>query len=365
MIKFLDVRKINLRHKQAFEGILENLLERGQYVLGEKVSEFEKAFAAYCGVKHCVGVANGSDALTLIIDAYKTMGMITEESEVLVPSNTYVGSILSISRSRLKPVLVEPEAGTCLMDHNKILSSITSKTRMIMPVHLYGQVCDMDEINCIAREHNLLVVEDSAQCHGAIYNGKRSGNLGHASGFSFYPSKNLGALGDGGAITTNDDALAETLTALHNYGSATKFYNSYKGINSRLDEIQAAFLLEKLKFLDEDNKRRQAIASRYLKQIRNEKIKVTTLTESARHVWHLFTVRTDNREAFRQYLFNNGIETSVHYPIPPHFQEAYAEWKHSSYPISEKIHETTVSLPISPVMDETEVEKVIRVVSNY
>lgn len=248
MISFLDLKTINLRHKSAFDKSLLEILSNGWFILGSKVNAFEKDFAAYCGTDYCISVANGLDALILIFEAYKELGLLTEGDEVLVPANTYIASILAISRSGLSPILIEPEDGTCLIDHSLIEQHITSKTKAILPVHLYGQICEMDAINEIARRYNLLVVEDSAQSHGAIYKGRRSGNLGHASGFSFYPGKNLGALGDGGAITTNDRQLATTLLALRNYGSIKKYENIFIGVNSRLDELQAAFLLEKLSF---------------------------------------------------------------------------------------------------------------------
>lgn len=366
MISFLDLKKVNLRHQPAFESSLRETLEKGWFILGSKVEEFEKTFAEYCGTQHCISVANGLDALILIFEAYRELGRLNVGDEVLVPANTYIASILAISRAGLVPVLVEPETTTCLIDPQEIEKNITPKTRAILPVHLYGQLCNMEAIRSVAIKHNLLVVEDSAQSHGAFYHGKRSGNLGDASGFSFYPGKNLGALGDGGAITTNDSTLATTLKALRNYGSHKKYENLYQGINSRLDEIQAAFLLEKLKCLDEDNNIRRRIADLYLQGITNKKITLPVVVEPQQHVWHLFTVRTDNRNDFQQYLQQNGIQTVIHYPIPPHQQKAYQSlWPNKVFPVSEKIHNTIISLPISPVLTDEEVKFVIDTINKY
>jgi dTDP-4-amino-4,6-dideoxygalactose transaminase len=285
--------------------------------------------------------------------------------EVIVPSNTYIASILAISKAGLTPVLAEPDEATCLLSAGNIEEKITAKTRAIMPVHLYGQVCDMDAINNIAKKRGLKVIEDSAQSHGAIYNGKRSGNLGDASGFSFYPGKNLGALGDAGAVTTNDDELANVIRSLRNYGSHIKYQNNYKGINSRLDELQAAFLLEKLNFLDADNERRKQVAGQYLSGIDNPEISLPTCIHPEGHVWHCFTVRTGNRDGFQKYLLDHGIQTVIHYPVPPHKQKAYKEWNEHSYPVSEKIHNQIISLPVSPVLINTEIEKIIDVINLY
>jgi dTDP-4-amino-4,6-dideoxygalactose transaminase len=365
MIPFLDLKKINLRHQEAFEASLEELLAKGWFILGEKVMAFENAFAAYCGTRHCIGVANGLDALILIIEGYKELGLMQNGDEVIVPSNTYIASILAISRAGLKPVLVEPNEQTCLIDAGLVEEKITTRTRAIMPVHLYGQLCDMDAINGIAKKHGLKLIEDSAQSHGALYKGKRSGNLGDASGFSFYPGKNLGALGDGGAITTNDDGLAQVLKALRNYGSHEKYKNLNKGINSRLYELQAAFLLTKLTLLDADNDRRREIAAMYISGIQNPLIVLPTCADREAHVWHCFTVRTADRDGFQKYLTANQVQTLVHYPVPPHMQEAYGEWKDLSFPVSEAIHKTIISLPISPVMIDQEVEKITQLINLY
>lgn len=365
MIPFLDLQKINLRHEQDFKNALEDILQRGWFILGEKLTEFEGLFAQYCGVKHCLGVANGLDALILILEAYKELGVMKTGDEVLVPANTYIASILAISKAGLNPVLVEPRLDDYLIDTAKIEEKITARTVAIMPVHLYGQVCEMNAINALAKKHNLKVIEDSAQSHGAFYHGKRCGNLGDASGFSFYPGKNLGALGDGGAITTNDDLLADVIKAYRNYGSHEKYNNKFKGINSRLDELQAAFLSIKLKHLDDDNERRRSIANVYLKNIKNPAITLPVVNNPDGHVWHLFVVRTKARNALQRYLHEGGIQTVIHYPIAPHRQHAYKELINCIYPVSDIIHNSIISLPITPVMANADFEKVIAVINKY
>ena len=363
MISFLDLRKLNMRHEAAFKEAFDDLLNSGWFILGQKCTDFEKAFATYCGTKHCIGVANGLDALILILEAYREMGKLKVGDEVLVPANTYIASILAIYKAGMVPVLVEPRLEDCLISPERLAGSLTSKTRAVMPVHLYGQLCNMEAINAFAKEHKLLVIEDSAQSHGAIQNGRRSGNLGDASGFSFYPGKNLGALGDGGAITTNDDELATALRALRNYGSEEKYKNKYKGLNSRLDELQAALLHVKLHSLDEDTARRREIARRYRQEITNPLITLPVAHTEDGHVWHLFVVRTADRNKLQRYLTDKNIQTVIHYPIPPHKQEGYSELAGKSYPVSEEIHNTVLSLPISPVMTEEEVKEVISTIN--
>ncbi len=366
MIKFLDLKKINAGYKEEFMAAFERVVDSGWFILGEEVLNFEKQFAAYCGTKHCIGVANGLDALILILEAYKELGVMKAGDEVLVPSNTYIASIIAISKAGLVPVLSEPHAGTWLLDPAALESKITDRTRAIMPVHLYGQLCDMDPINKIAEKYNLKVIEDSAQSHGAVYsNGKKSGNLGNASGFSFYPGKNLGALGDAGAITTNDDGLAETLKALRNYGSHVKYHNLFKSVNSRLDEVQAALLSIKLKYLAQETEQRRSAADFYLQHISNSKIILPVVRAREAHVWHLFSVRVKDRAAFQQYLKENNVETNIHYPVPPHRQPAYKELAHLDFPISEAIHNEIISLPISPIMTPEELQYVADVVNKY
>ena len=370
MIEFLSIKQINSRQKQMLMEAFESVLDSGWYILGNAVKTFEEEFASYCGTKHCISVANGLDALILILEGYKQMGIMKDGDEVLVPCNTYIASILAISRAGLTPVLIEPDINTYLIDPSLLEEKITTNTKATLPVHLYGQLCDMDAICAVAQKYQLKVIEDSAQSHGAILNNKRSGNLGDASGFSFYPGKNLGALGDAGAITTNDDELATVLRALRNYGSHVKYQNLYQGINSRLDEVQAALLSVKLKVLDADNAYRRTIAQYYVDHISNEAIhlpfvKGTALMGKESHVWHLFTIRTADRKRLQEYLTANDIQTVIHYPIPPHRQEAYKELAGMSFPLSEKIHNEIISIPISPVMAEAEYKTVCRVLNAY
>lgn len=370
MIEFLNLKAVNDRHKVELLQAYERVLKSGWFILGEEVKEFENAYAKYCGTTHCISVANGLDALILILEGYKELGVMSIGDEVIVPSNTYIASILAISRAGLVPVLVEPDINDYLINPSLIEEKITSLTKAILPVHLYGQLCDMESINKIALKYGLKVIEDSAQSHGAVLNGKKSGNLGDASGFSFYPGKNLGALGDGGAITTSDNDLAEVIKALRNYGSQIKYQNLYLGINSRLDEIQAAILSFKLKCLDTDNQYRREIAEYYINNICNDKIVLPKprnckTSELINHVWHIFSIRTENRDHFQEYISKNQIQTVIHYPIPPHKQAAYKDWNSLSYPISEKIHREIISLPISPVLRFEDLKKITDIINNY
>ncbi len=362
MIPFLDLKNINAQYRKELIEACTNVIDSGWYIQGKQCDEFEKEFAQYCGTKYAIGVANGLDALILIIKAYKEMGIISDGDEVIVPSNTYIASILAISQNNLVPVLVEPNLDTYLIDPLKIEEKITSKTKAIMPVHLYGQTCEMDEINEIAKKHNLKVIEDSAQAHGSYYNDKRAGNLGDASGFSFYPGKNLGALGDGGAVTTNDEELANTIKALGNYGSHKKYENLYKGVNSRLDEIQAAMLRVKLRHLDKEVEKRKNIAKYYIENIKNENIVLPKITTDS--VWHLFVIRTSKRTKLQKHLLENGIKTLIHYPLAPHKQEAYKEWQNESFPISEQIHDEVLSLAISGVQSIKDTTKIVKVLND-
>lgn len=364
-VPFLDLKKVNLKYSAGFEKVFNEVISSGWYLQGEFNQKFEKDFADYCGVKHCIGVANGLDALILILRAYKEMGLLNDGDEVIVPANTYIATILAVSANNLIPVLVEPDIGTFNIDSNLIEKHITSKTKIIMPVHLYGQAVEMTKIITLAEKYNLKIVEDSAQAHGAFYNGERVGSLGDASGFSFYPGKNLGALGDAGAVTTNDDALAGAVRAIANYGSQKKYVNKYKGMNSRLDELQAAFLYVKLKGLDQDNQRRREIAKYYRDNIKNENIILPEVKSENSHVWHIFAVRTSDRDMFQKYLEENGIQTLIHYPTPPHKQEAYKEWNHLSFPVSEMIHREVLSLPMSPVLTDSDIARVVKVINAY
>lgn len=365
MIKFLDLYKLNDKYRTNFELAFKRVLDSGWYIMGEELKQFESNFANYCGTKHAIGVANGLDALILIIRAYVELGVFKKGDEILVPANTYIASILAISANNLTPVLVEPDILTFNLDPKLLSANITEKTKGILPVHLYGQLCDMEQINSIANQYGLKVIEDCAQSHGATHKGIRAGNFGDAAGFSFYPGKNLGALGDAGAVTTNDDELAKTIRALLNYGSEVKYKNQFKGVNSRLDELQAALLDVKLKSLDEETQLRRDIANRYLTEIDNPKIILPQVVNQLAHVWHLFVIRTDNRAQLQQYLTDNAIQTVIHYPIPPHKQEAYKEMNDFSFPISEKVHNEVLSLPISPVMNSEEVGKVIAAINNF
>ena len=358
MIKFLDLKKINQPYENAFQIKLKNVLERGWYILGDEVKLFEENFAAYCDSKHCIGVGNGFDALTLIFKGYIQLGKMQKGDEVIVPANTYIASIISIIQADLVPVLVEPKLETYNINPNLIQDKITLKTKAILAVHLYGQLAEIDKINEIAIQNNLVVIEDAAQSHGAFVSENIKST--NTQAFSFYPGKNLGALGDGGAIVTNDDELAKVLLSLRNYGSEVKYYNDYIGINSRLDEFQAAFLNVKLPNLDSDNEHRRIIAKRYLSEIKNDKITLPFWDLSDNHVFHLFVIRTEKRGELQDYLKENGIETMVHYPIPPHKQKAFENWNNLSFPITEKIHDEVLSLPISPIMTNNEVDFVIQ-----
>lgn len=364
-ISFLDLKAINELYRGELIESVTRVIDSGWYIQGEQVKRFEDEFARYCGSEHCIGVANGLDALTLTLRAWKELQKLKEGDEVIVPANTYIASILAITENRLKPVLVEPDPVTYNLCPVKVSAAITPNTKAIVAVHLYGQLAPMSELMELAAEHNLLVLEDSAQAHGASIEGRKAGNWGHASGFSFYPGKNLGALGDAGAVTTSDSELAQTIRALGNYGSHKKYENLYQGVNSRLDEIQAAMLRVKLKHLDAETKRRKAIALAYAQGIQNPVIRQpisanSTLTSLASHVFHLYVVRTEQRQVLQEHLSAVGIQTLIHYPIPPHQQQAYKAWNERSLPISEAIHREVLSLPISPVMTDEEVAVVIQ-----
>ncbi|WP_433765940.1 DegT/DnrJ/EryC1/StrS family aminotransferase [Flavobacterium ginsenosidimutans] len=366
MISFLDLKKINKPYEAAFQQKLKSVLENGWYILGKELETFEKAFAEYCQSKYCIGVGNGFDALVLIFKGYIQLGKLKKGDEVIVPANTYIASILAILQADLIPVLVEPKLETYNIDPDLIQEKITSKTKAILAVHLYGQLAEMQKINEIVEKHNLIVVEDAAQSHGAISNQQlRINNLSSASAYSFYPGKNLGCLGDGGAITTNDSQLAKVLFSLRNYGSEKKYHNEYVGVNSRLDELQAGFLNLKLPNLDTDNEKRRAIAKRYLAEIKNDKIVLPFWDFSTNHVFHLFVIRTKNREDLQEYLTQNNIQTVIHYPISPHQQKAFLEWNNLSFPLTEKIHKEVLSLPISPVLTQSEVDFIIKILNQY
>lgn len=365
MIKFLDLQKINQQCAEELKQAAAEVIDSGWYLMGNKLKQFETSLAIYSGVEHAIGVANGLDALRLIFKAYIEMGIMQEGDEVIVPANTYIASILAITDNRLIPVLVEPSIKDYNLDLSSVEANITARTRAILVVHLYGQVCWSAELEAIAKKHQLKVIEDNAQAIGAIYKGKRTGALGDAAGFSFYPGKNLGALGDAGAVTTNDTALAAAIRALGNYGSTQKYINEYQGLNSRLDEIQAAFLNVKLKYIDAENARRMEIAAYYRQHITNPEIILPMINETEGHVFHLFVIRTKKRDELQIYLQNNGIQTLIHYPIPPHKQKAYKKWNELEFTITEQIHEQVISLPISPVMTDIEVKEVITITNGF
>lgn len=385
MIKFLDLQAINAQYADELKQAAADVIDSGWYLLGERVKTFENELAAYIGVKHAIGVANGLDALRLILKAYIELGTMNEGDEVIVPANTYIASILAITDNRLKPVLVEPDINTYNLDISLVEQHITERTRAIMVVHLYGRVCWSPELEQIAKKYNLKIIEDNAQAIGAVYtypetqnaerqtpNAKRrtqkTGSLGHAAGFSFYPGKNLGALGDAGAVTTNDDQLAEVVRALGNYGSKQKYVNEYQGLNSRLDEIQAAFLSVKLKYLDPENQRRRQIAQYYCENIKNENIILPNqsfnqpINQSLNHVWHLFIIRHPNRDTLQKYLSDNGIQTLIHYPIPPHKQKAFI-FLNKQLGVTELIHKEVVSLLMDPLLNTESLVKVVSLIN--
>ena len=368
MIPFLDLKKINAPYEVAFQNKLKSVLKSGWFILGNEVKEFEYNFATYCQAKHCIGVGNGLDALVLIFKGYIQLGKLQKGDEVIVSANTYIASILAILEAGLRPVLIEPKLDTYNINPDLIQENINSKTKAILVVHLYGQLAEMDAINKIALHNNLLVIEDAAQSHGArieVEDQNTWHNGGDVQAYSFYPGKNLGALGDGGAIVTNDDDLAKVVSVLRNYGSETKYYNEYQGVNSRLDELQAAFLNVKLPHLDSDNEKRRLVAHRYLTEIKNEKIVLPYWDKSNNHVFHLFVIRTKNRQELQEFLAQNNIQTLIHYPIPPHKQKALVAYNEYSFLITEKIHDEVLSLPITPVLTEEEVNHIIKILNQY
>ena len=365
MIKFLDLKAVTEMHRDEIHEAVLSAVDSGWYLLGERVGRFERAYASYIGTKHAVGCANGLDALACIYQAYLELGMLKPGDEVLVPANTYIASILAISQNGLVPVLVEPRFDTLEIDPDRIEACITPRTRSLLIVHLYGRCAYTEKIGELCRRYNLLLVEDNAQAQGCRWEGRRTGSLGHAAGHSFYPGKNIGALGDAGAVTTDDDRLAATVRAIANYGSSRKYIFDYRGRNSRLDEIQAAVLQVKLKYLDADNARRQEIARHYMQGIKNERIGLPAALPQEQNVFHIFPVFTQARDRLQAFLAENEIQTLIHYPVPPHRQACYAEWNDRSLPITEKIHEQELSLPIGPAMTDAEVATVIDVLNRF
>lgn len=371
MISFLDLQKINATYSDELKLAASEVIDSGWFLMGEKANKFEKNLATYIGSSNAIGVGNGLDALRLILKGYIELGYMSEGDEVIVPANTYIASILAITENKLKPVLVEPNNLTFNLDIDLIEKNITTRTKAIMIVHLYGQVCWSNSIKDLAKKYHLKIIEDNAQAFGAQYGSVKTGALGDAAGFSFYPGKNLGALGDAGAVTTNDNELAEIIRALGNYGSKKKYFNEYQGLNSRLDEMQAAFLDIKLKYIENENQQRRQLASIYLNKINNKDVvlpfssNALKVEENKEHVWHLFVIRHPRRNLLQDYLTKNGIETLIHYPIPANKQLAYKEMNELNFLITNSIHNEVLSLPISPVMTDTEVEIVIEAVNSF
>jgi len=364
MIKFLDLQKITNQYSAEIHEAVSRVVDSGWYLQGCENNRFETDYANYIGTSHCIGVANGLDALRIILRAYIELGVMKEGDEIIVPANTYVASILAITENRLIPVLVEPSIETLQIDDNLIERAITPKTKGIMIVHLYGQCAYTEKISGICQKYHLKLIEDNAQAHGCLFNGEKTGSLGDAAGHSFYPGKNLGAFGDAGAITTNDPTLAKLARIIANYGSSVKYVFDYQGINSRMDEIQAAVLSVKLKHLDDDNQRRKVIARYYLNNLVSSDIKLPEVKDWNAHVFHIFTILTPKRDKLHQYLSEKNIQTSIHYPIPPHKQKCFPQWNHLSFPITEYIHRQELSLPMSPVLTNEEVKYIVETI-NY
>ncbi|MFA7491952.1 MAG: DegT/DnrJ/EryC1/StrS family aminotransferase [Proteiniphilum sp.] len=365
MIKFLDIQKITGLYSLGIHEAASRVIDSGWYLLGEEIARFEKEYARYIGTKHCVGVANGLDALRIILRAYMEMGVMHEGDEIIVPANTFIASIIAITDNRLVPVLVEPDINSYQIDDTKIEPAITPRTKAIMIVHLYGQCAYSEKIGQLCQKYNLKLIEDNAQASGCKYNGKTTGSLGDAAGHSFYPGKNLGALGDGGAVTTSDRLLDETVRSLANYGSTVKYIFDYQGYNSRLDEIQAAILGVKLTGLDKDNRRRKEVARYYMENIRHPEVILPKVSDWDAHVFHLFVIRSLRRDSLREYLHDRGIEALIHYPVPPHKQKAYIEWNDMDLPVTEKIHAEVLSLPISPYITDEEIKIVVDAVNAF
>lgn len=358
-VPFLDLKEVHARYADELKAAAARVIDSGRYVLGEELDAFEREFATYCGMRHAVGVGSGLDALALILRGYLGLGALAEGDEVIVPGNTFIASFLAISGNRLVPVPVEPDPATFNLDPACVAAAIGPRTRAIMAVHLYGQLADMPALAALAKRHGLLLIEDAAQAHGATSGGRKAGAFGDAAAFSFFPAKNLGALGDGGAVVTCDARLAERVAALRNYGSDTKYHHLFQGINSRLDEIQAALLRVKLRHLDDDLARRRRVAQRYREGIRHPQILLPEVACEERHAWHLFVVRCHRRDALKQHLQAQGVQSQVHYPVPPHCQPAYAELCELRLPLTERLHREVLSLPLGPSLGDVAVERVI------
>ena len=372
MIKYLDLKAINSLHDAELRAAVNRVMDSGWYLKGEATQQFEQHYADYIGTKYCIGCGNGLDALTLIFRAYIEMGVMAPGDEVIVPANTYIASILAITECGLKPVLVEPSIETLQIDDTLIEQAITPRTRAIMIVHLYGRCAYTDRIGDICRNHGLKLIEDNAQSHGCTYltphspllTPRKTGSLGHAAAHSFYPTKNLGALGDAGAVTTDDKSLAEVIRSIGNYGSSRKYVFDYKGRNSRIDEIQAAILDVKLRYLDVENQKRKQIAAIYINKVNNPLIRIPQCDDRD-CVWHIFPVLCEQRDRLQQYLKDNGVETQIHYPVPPHKQRCYSEWNHLSFPITERIHREELSIPCNQAKKNEEVDEIINLLNSF
>lgn len=364
-VPFLDAGEVNARYADELKAAAARVIDSGWYILGEEVAAFEREFATYCGVQHAVGVGNGLDALSLILRGYKQLGVLREGDEVIVPGNTFIASFLAITENRLVPVPVEPDPTTFNLDPMRVEDAIGPHTRAIMAVHLYGQLADMQALSALARQHKLLLIEDAAQAHGAVESGRKAGAWGDAAGFSFFPTKNLGALGDGGAVVTSDEALAKCIAALRNYGSEAKYHHPFQGINSRLDEMQAAMLRVKLKYLDEDIARRREVARHYREGIHHWNILLPTVVHEEGHAWHLFVVRSERRDELQQHLQSRGIQSQVHYPVPPHFQPAYPALHEIRLPLTERLHREVLSLPMGPTLDAEAIAQVVQACETF
>ncbi len=365
MIKFLDLQKITQQHASEIHEAVKRVIDSGWYLQGKENRVFEQNYAEYIGTRHCIGVANGLDALRLILQAYIELGIMEEGDEIIVPANTFIASVLAITDNKLVPVLVEPNLEDYQIDEKQIESHITDKTKGIMIVHLYGQCSFSHKIEELCVKYNLKLIEDNAQAHGCKFNGRKTGSLGDSAGHSFYPGKNLGAFGDGGAVTTNNDQLADAVRSIANYGSGEKYVFDYQGLNSRLDEIQAAILDVKLKYLDQDTQRRKEVARYYIDNIKHPEVVLPIITDPDAHVFHLFPIRCERRDMLQSYLAENGIQTLIHYPIPPHKQACYKYLNSLSYPITEKIHREELSLPISPVISNDEIKTVVEIINSF
>ncbi|MGH8213728.1 MAG: DegT/DnrJ/EryC1/StrS family aminotransferase [Rhodanobacteraceae bacterium] len=365
VVPLVDVKGINARHAEALKAAAARVIDSGQYILGDELAAFEREFAAWCGVTHAIGVGNGLDALALVFRAYRELGVLGDGDEVIVPGNTFIASLLAISENRLVPVPVEPDAASFNIDPECVRAAIGPRTRAILVVHLYGQLADVHALVGIAREQGLLLVEDAAQAHGACSNGRRAGAFGNAAGFSFFPTKNFGALGDAGAVITRDDRLAKKVRALRNYGSEIKHHHLHQGVNSRLDEIQAAMLRVKLERLEADNALRRGIARRYRDGIDHREIRLPQVNDEESHVWHIFTVRSPYRDALQAHLAQHGIQSGIHYPVPPHRQPAYPSLCNAHLPLTETLHREVLSLPIGPTLSDEDVDRVIRACNSF